>query len=65
MSEKTQAQLLKDKLFLSRKNGRLISDDAVLSAADEFCEGYKAYLDNAKTEREAVKIGRASCRERV
>ncbi len=55
MSDKTQAQLLKDKLFLSRKNGRLISDDAVLSAADEFCEGYKAYLDNAKTEREAVK----------
>ena len=55
MADKTEAQLLKEKLFLNRKNGRLVSDDAVLAEADAFCEGYKKYLDDSKTEREAVK----------
>ncbi len=55
MSEKTAAELLKEELFLNRKNGRQISDEAVLNAADEFSVGYKEYLDAAKTEREAVK----------
>ncbi len=46
---------LKNKLFLERKNGRLIVGDEVLEKADNYCEGYKAFLDAAKTEREAVK----------
>ena len=46
---------LKNKLFLERKNGRLIVEDEVLQKADEYCEGYKSFLDAAKTEREAVK----------
>ena len=45
---------LKSKLFLERKNGRLTADDSVLEKADSYCEGYKAFLDAAKTEREAV-----------
>ncbi len=46
---------LKKQLFLERKNGRLTATDEVLREADEYCEGYKAFLDAAKTEREAVK----------
>ncbi len=55
MSEKTAAEQLKEKLFLKRKNGRLTADDAVLNKSDEYCEGYKKFLDSAKTEREAAK----------
>lgn len=46
---------LKNKLFLEKKNGRLTADDSVLEKADSYCEGYKAFLDAAKTEREAVR----------
>ncbi len=45
---------LKEELFLSRKNGRLSADEKVLEAADSYCEGYKTFLDRAKTEREAA-----------
>ena len=54
MADKTKSEELKEKLFIRRKNGRLISDDSVLLAADEFCKGYKKFLDEAKTERMAV-----------
>ena len=46
---------LKEQLFLNKKNGRLTVSDDVLFKADDYCEGYKVFLDNAKTEREAVK----------
>ena len=55
MSEKTAAEQLKEKLFLKRKNGRLTAADEVLNKSDEYCEGYKKFLDSAKTEREAAK----------
>ena len=55
MQDKTQVEKLKEELCLNRKNGLLTADEAVISAADEFCDGYKRFLDNAKTEREAVK----------
>ncbi|MBE6728221.1 MAG: aminopeptidase [Ruminococcaceae bacterium] len=56
MSEKSISAELKEKLFYERKNGRLKADDTVLSAADEYCEGYKQYLNLSKTEREAAKV---------
>ncbi|MBQ5765085.1 MAG: aminopeptidase [Clostridia bacterium] len=49
------AKELKEKLFINRKNGYLTAKDDVTAAANDFCEGYKAFLDAAKTEREAVK----------
>ncbi len=49
------AKELKEKLFLQRKNGRQTASEELLSAADAFCEDYKAFLDASKTEREAVK----------
>ena len=48
------AKELKEKLFFAKKNGRLTASEETLKAADAFCEDYKAYLDAAKTEREAV-----------
>ncbi len=45
---------LKEKLFINHKNGRF-ADSLILQKADEYCEDYKKFLDNAKTEREAVK----------
>ncbi|MBR6509831.1 MAG: aminopeptidase [Clostridia bacterium] len=53
---KTVAESLKDELFITRKNGRLKADEKILSEAQNYCEDYKIFLDNAKTEREAVKI---------
>lgn len=54
MSELT-AEQLKDRLYYKRKNGRLVSSDETLNKADEYCEGYKSFLNKAKTEREAVR----------
>lgn len=55
MSDKTEAELLKERLAYTRKNGRKSCDEQVLEKADAYCEGYKKFLDAAKTEREAVK----------
>ena len=51
---KSITEELKEKLFFKKKNGRLISDDNLLIECDKYCEDYKKFLDNAKTEREAV-----------
>lgn len=48
------AKALREALFNNRKNGVLKCDEAVIKKAEDFCEGYKKFLDNAKTEREAV-----------
>lgn len=48
------AKELKEKLFYQKKNGLLKVDASTLEAAQEYCEGYKSYLDVAKTEREAI-----------
>ncbi len=52
--EKTEVELLKEQLF--RKNehfAKALSADET-AAADAFCEGYKAFLNAAKTERECA-----------
>ena len=51
----TEFEQLKETLCYAPKSGRQISDEKTLASADEYCEGYKAFLDGAKTEREAVK----------
>ncbi|MDP4119824.1 MAG: aminopeptidase [Bacillota bacterium] len=53
--EKSQAKLLKEQLLIKYENGALSRSNEELQAADSFCENYKAFLDKAKTEREAVK----------
>lgn len=53
--EKSAAKLRQEELFLKKENGYDKMDEASLAAMNEYCEGYKHFLDNAKTEREAVK----------
>ena len=45
---------MKKELFYEPKHAMDIVDETVVKAADDFCEGYKAYLDFAKIERESV-----------
>ena len=52
MSEKTKAQELKELLFNKKENGVDFMSDEELKVCDEFCEGYKKFLFENKTERE-------------
>lgn len=45
---------MKKELFYEPKHAMETVDETVVKAADDFCEGYKAYLDEAKIERESV-----------
>lgn len=52
MSEKSAGKQLQEDLLFQPKNlGATLSDEEI-DAAFAFCEGYKAFLDNGKTERE-------------
>ena len=53
MSNKTVEQL-KEELFYSKKNAYIACDDDEIATGYDFCEGYKSFLDVAKTEREAT-----------
>ena len=53
--EKTAAKLRQEELFLKKENGYDKMDETSLAAMDGYCEGYKQFLNDAKTEREAVK----------
>ncbi len=48
------AKELKSKLLMEKKNGYAALSEADRKAMNEYCEGYKAYLDAGKTERECV-----------
>ena len=52
--EKTRGERLREALLYNKKNGydRIQSEE--LDVMHEYCEGYKAYLDAGKTERECV-----------
>ena len=54
MSEKTKGELLKEQLFFKAKNGFETLSGEDIDKAYDFSEGYKKYLDNGKTEREAA-----------
>jgi len=43
-----------EKLFYKRKNGYDIIDEKEKALCEDYCKGYMAYLDNSRTEREAV-----------
>ena len=53
-TEKSEAAKLAEKLLVNRRNGCLQVSDKTLNTADSYCEGYKAFLNQVKTEREAV-----------
>lgn len=54
MSEKTQGELLREQLCYAPKNAYRALNAEELVAAETYSEGYKSFLDRAKTEREAV-----------
>lgn len=49
---KTEGQKLQDQLVYNTKNVWEVSTEEEYKKAFEFCEGYKEFLDKAKTERE-------------
>lgn len=51
MSQETKD--LQEKLFFNQKHAVLRMEEAELKKADEFCENYKTFLNEGKTEREA------------
>lgn len=55
MAEKTKAEILKEELFYKKQSLFEIKTEEELSAAKDYSRGYCEYLDNSKTEREAVK----------
>lgn len=59
MAEKLQKELCKNS-----KNGRTTVSDEVLSKSEAYAKGYKAFLDKAKTEREAVAAAIESAKEK-
>ncbi len=55
MSEKNSAaKELREKLLMQKKNGVFRLTDEEIAQCDEYCEGYKSFMNAAKTEREAV-----------
>ena len=44
----------KDRLFYKQKNGYELIDEKELGIAETYCKNYMAFLNSAKTEREAV-----------
>ena len=50
-TEKTQADLLREQLFRRQKHACEVLSAEEIAEADEFCEGYKQYLNLCKTER--------------
>ncbi len=64
MAEKSREELLKEKLFIRRKNGYQRIDEETAEKAYSFCEEYKAFLDSGKTEREVVKFSVDLAKER-
>lgn len=47
---------LKNKLFYQQKNGYDLIDTAERVAVEDYCKGYMSYLNDARTEREAVDL---------
>ncbi len=59
MSEKTAGEKLKEQLFYEKKNAYEVFDDAECKEAYLYCDGYKMFLDSAKTERDACATAEA------
>ncbi len=52
--KENDVKTLKEKLFNQKKNAYLRMSDEEVAKCNEFCEGYKKFLDAGKTEREAA-----------
>lgn len=64
MEEKTQAELLREKLFMENKHGSSVLSDEEMNRADDFSDDYISFLNCVKTEREAVAFAVEEARKR-
>ena len=64
MSEKTQGEELKERLFNTKKNGWENTSDEEKEKIFNYCQGYMDFLNRSKTEREIVKNAEQIARER-
>ena len=60
----SNAKELKEKLMMKERRGAADYSAEVLKEADAYCEGYKRFLDHARTEREAVATVREMAQEK-
>ncbi len=63
MSEKSKAELLKEKLTIKHQSGLKDASEETIKNAFDFCEDYKKFLDDAKTEREANEVSLSFAKE--
>lgn len=54
--EKTKGELLKEQLFLKRKDATVELSEEEMNKVFDFCEPYKKFMDDAKIENEAVAV---------
>ncbi|MCR5151435.1 MAG: aminopeptidase [Clostridiales bacterium] len=54
MKEKTEIQSLKEKLFYTAPNAYRVCDEDEVTTCNDFCIGYTEFLNECRTEREAV-----------
>lgn len=54
-NKKSETEKLKDKLLCKKENAAISLPGSEIKRAFEFCEGYKKFLNVAKTERESIK----------
>ena len=64
MSEKTQGEELKERLFDCKKNGWESTSEEEGRKIFRYCDGYINFLSKSKTEREIVKNAKQMARER-
>ena len=57
VKEKSELELLQEKLLYNKKSFFEVSDEETKKAALDYAKGYMAFLDSSKTEREAVLSG--------
>ena len=63
MSEKKETEALREELFYKQKNGYDLIDVKERLALEDYCEQYKAWLNDSRTEREAVRNAIAQAEE--
>ena len=59
MAEKTEGEILKEKLFNKKENGWVLKNQEERNTIMEYAKGYIDFLNRSKTEREIV----ASCKK--
>ena len=62
--EKTEAELLREKLFMKKDHAALRVSEAELAKAMSFAEGYKSFINDNKTEREVARFVAAEAEKR-